>query len=373
MKRFAFFGHYLNWGSVYELSGPIGQLLAYAPLGIRERVINTFHARKVVEFPILVSKTGSSIMGCGLVVPFLPGHIAMYGERHVLKKIIEAGKLAERLGAKIIGLAGFTSIPGNEGLEVAKSLGIPVTSGNTLTAALALQGIRKAAALLDLDLRDSIVAIIGATGDIGGACARILSTEVKQLRLAARNEERIGAFALTLSEGNDIDVRVVNYVKEAVQNADIVLLATSSLTTLIEPCMVKSGAILCDIAVPHNVGIDVARQRRDVLVFEGGLARLPTRCLPQVGAWRHISQDGLTIFGCLAETMALAFENRFESYSLGRGNITAARIHEIESIAARHGIELAEFRYDDVVYTEESITAIARSKCQNPRHSIRVN
>jgi hypothetical protein len=47
------------------------------------------------------------------------------------------------------------------------------------------------------------------------------------------------------------------------------------------------------------------------------------------------------VHGCLLEGMALALDGRFESFSKGRGYITPARVEEMETIAARHGIHLA--------------------------------
>jgi fatty aldehyde-generating acyl-ACP reductase len=54
---------------------------------------------------------------------------------------------------------------------------------------------------------------------------------------------------------------------------------------------------------------------------------------------RHPFPD--VVHGCLLEGMALALEGRFEPFSQGRGLITQARVTEIETIAARHGICLA--------------------------------
>ena len=47
--------------------------------------------------------------------------------------------------------------------------------------------------------------------------------------------------------------------------------------------------------------------------------------------------------GCLLEGIVLTLEGRFEPFSRGRGAITAMRVEEIESMAARHGIHLAPF------------------------------
>ena len=59
-------------------------------------------------------------------------------EAYVLK-IIKAGKVAEKLGAKIVGLGAFTSIVGDAGVTVANNLNIAVTTGNSYTVATALE------------------------------------------------------------------------------------------------------------------------------------------------------------------------------------------------------------------------------------------
>ena len=47
----------------------------------------------------------------------------------VYKKLIQTGRLAEKLGAQILGLGAFTSVVGDAGLTVARELEIPVTTG----------------------------------------------------------------------------------------------------------------------------------------------------------------------------------------------------------------------------------------------------
>jgi predicted amino acid dehydrogenase len=48
------------------------------------------------------------------------------------------------------------------------------TTGNTLTAAYIVKGIEKAATGKDINLQESNVLIVGATGDIGMACVQYL-------------------------------------------------------------------------------------------------------------------------------------------------------------------------------------------------------
>ena len=69
-------------------------------------------------------------------------------EEFVMDRIIESGKVAQELGAKIVGLGAFTSIVGDAGITVAKNLDIAVTSGNSYTVATAIQGTKEAALIL---------------------------------------------------------------------------------------------------------------------------------------------------------------------------------------------------------------------------------
>ena len=62
-------------------------------------------------------------------------------------------------------------------------------------------------------------------------------------------------------------------------------------------------------------------------------------------------------YACMAETMALALEGRFEDYSLGR-EIPTARVQEIAAIAEKHGFRLSGFRSFEQTVTGEHIDQI---------------
>lgn len=371
MNTFAFIGHYLSIEHGCQMLGQPGRLVRRLPYQMQKDLIRTLPPYTFLRLPPLTSSAGSTVQGYAIIAPFLPEHLVTWGEEPVLNKIIHAGRLAQRLGAHIVGLAGFTSIVGNEGQEVAEHLKIAVTSGNTFTAAMALQGLRRAARLMGIPWESATVAVIGATGDIGSACTRVLAREVGRLNLAARNAPRLEEFASVLPRKSGCAVQVVKYVKDAVRDADLILTATSAVTTLIEPQDLKPGAVVCDVAVPHNVGIDLVRQRNDVLVFEGGLARLPVSgYLNGNRNWSFVSSDGVTIFGCLAESIILALDGRLENYSIGRGHITPEHIREIEQIASRHGFTLADFRYGNITFDEERIRVIRAHATRHDRDAI---
>lgn len=366
MNTYAFIGHFLSTPHFCELIGWPGSLLRSLPKPWLKQLIRALPPYEFLKLVPLAAPSGSSAQGYGIIAPLLPEDLVTWGEQAVLQKVIAAGRLAERLGAKIVGLAGFTSVVGNEGEELARHLQIAVTSGNSFTAALALQGLRKGADLMEIPLREATVAVIGATGDIGSICTKILATEVKRLHLAARNAPRLEEFALQVQRDSGCQVHVMKYIRDAVRDADLILTATSAITTLIEAQDVKPGAVVCDVAIPHNVGNDLIRDRDDVLVFEGGMTKLPMRYMERNKRWSYLSPDSITVFGCLAETMVLALEGRFESFSLGRGRITPERIKEIETMADTHGFRLADFRYGDMVWTTERLQQI---RANAKRHS----
>ncbi len=323
-----------------------------------------------MELGPIYSTSGAYAEGLGVACPLLPEHFVTLNSKAVLRKIIKAGRLGERFGARIIGLGGFTSVFGNEGEEVAKYLRVAVTSGNTYTAALAIEGILTAAQRVGHRPHQSSLAIIGATGDIGSICAKVLSQHVAKVYLSARNQERLKDFSEQVMRNTSAEVYVTKYTAEAIKEADLILTATSALTTLIEPEDLRAGAIVCDVSYPANITRDISRYRNDVLVFEGGLATWPFyHRVHEVEKLALFAPPGI-IHGCLAETIILALERRFENFSIGRGLITENRIEQIVAIAKRHGFRLAPFHCGTNFYTDEDIdrvrkALIARTNSEN--------
>lgn len=358
METYALIGHYLSLKHFGQMAGWPRKLIQFLPAQSQKEIIRHLPPYQLLKLPRIISATGSAADGFVFIAPILPEHAIMLPEGDVLKKIASACRMAEAAGVHIASLAGYTSVVGNEGEAVSAMVNLAVTSGNTFTAALALRGLRKAAQLMHVEWKSACVAVIGASGDIGSACVRVLGSEVRKLVLVARRQRAVEELAASLRGRVCAEIIVVKYVKDALRNADLVLSATSALTTIIEPNDLKSGAIVCDVALPHSVGIDAVRQRRDVLVFEGGMARLPRPMLSNDKRLSIISEDGVTVFGCLAEAMLLALEGRVENFSIGRGRITPERINEMERLAAIHGFEVSGFRYNGLVYDDGMIDRI---------------
>lgn len=274
-------------------------------------------------------------------------------EAYVINKIIKAGKVAEKLGAKVVGLGAFTSIVGDAGITIAQNLKIAVTTGNSYTVATALEGVRQAAKVMGKSMDRTNVVILGATGSIGAACAQILAREVRYLTLVARNEAKLERIAEQILKSTGLAVRITANTKATLRAADIVIAVTSAVDSIIEPEDLKPGAIVCDVARPRNVSRRVAEMRKDVLVIEGGVVEIPG----DVNFGLNFGFPPKTAYACMAETMILALEKRYEHFTLGR-DLTVKQVETIDQLAKKHGFKLAGFRSFERALTVEEITLI---------------
>jgi fatty aldehyde-generating acyl-ACP reductase len=123
------------------------------------------------------------------------------------------------------------------------------------------------------------------------------------------------------------------------EQCDVVILATSSPNReLLKPEQLKAGAIVCCTSLPSNLSAAFAHSPKDIVAFDGGLARLPENShLHFVG----MPTDGLA-FGCLAETLLLGFEGHNHSFCKGR--VTVEQVKRTWEMADRHGFALGALR-----------------------------
>jgi predicted amino acid dehydrogenase len=301
-------------------------------------------------------RTGRSARGWLLACPLTPKLMLKLPPAIVYHKIIQTGRLAEKLGARILGLGAFTSVAGDGGITVAQNLSIPVTTGDSYTVAVAAQAIRDAAARLEIKMSEATVAVVGAYGSIGRVCAQMLAPEADTLLLVGRDQQRLDSLAATLRQGGNHDILTTSRM-ERLREAQLIVTVTSALDAIIEPQHLQPGAVVCDVARPRDVSRQVAQSRPDVLVIEGGMVAVP-------GAVDFDFNFGFPpgmAYACMAETMALALERRYESYTLGK-EINLAQVQTIETIATAHGFRLGGFRSFERAVTEEEISAVRKHR-----------
>ena len=279
--------------------------------------------------------TGKEAEGWLLACPFTARQMLQMPPQAAYRKIEQTGRMAQRLGARILGLLAFTSIVGHGGVTIARRLGIPVTTGRSLTVAVAVEALTEAARSRGIPPESSVAAVVGATGNIGSACAQLLAPMVAELVLIGRRESRLAEVRASVGAAGARTVRVSTRVED-IRRASLVLSATNATRSVIEPEYLKEGAVVCDVARPLDVSPRIARERDDVGVIEGGVLDVP-------GSVDFGFDFGLPpgkAYACMAETMVLALEGRYESFSIGK-NVRLDQVREIAQLACKHGFKVS--------------------------------
>ena len=311
---------------------------------------------------IVSQTTGKEIKGWFIACPLTPRRMLELPAWLVYRKIIQTGNKAERMGAHMLGLGAFTSVVGDGGLTVARALDIPVTTGDSYTVAIAVDAIREAARRMDIDLPGATVAVVGASGAIGKIAAALLAREAGEVYLIGRRRHALEAVqARLVSQGSRAVVRVSTEMRD-LRHAQLVLTVTSALDTIIEPEHLQPGSVVCDVARPRDVSARVAAARDDVLVIDGGMVEVPG----SVDFHFDFGFPSGKAYACMAETMALTLESRFEDYTIGKA-LSLAKVEEIAHIASKHGFRLSGFRSFEKPVTAEHIARVRALAQQRQR------
>jgi predicted amino acid dehydrogenase len=355
METFGFLLHPLNIKDIakkYKIAEKVSPKVVASVLRRRRPFV-------LSEITGIKSLTGAEAMGWFVAVPLLPYQILELDEEYVIEKIVKATEIARKEGAKIVGLGAFTALVGNGGKETARRARIPVTTGNTYTVVTAIEATLKAAKLMGLEVTKKSVAIVGATGSIGSACAEVLTPIFKETILIGRDEQRLNLLRKSL-ETKAANPIIVSTDVTDISQADVIISVTGTSSSIIEPEMIKTGAVVCDVARPRDVSERVSQVRNDVLVIDGGIIEVP-------GPVQFNFDFGLprkTALACMAETMILALEKRYESYTLGK-SITVEMLKEMSNLAQKHGFKLAGFRSFEKAISKEEVFRIQQMAQRN--------
>jgi predicted amino acid dehydrogenase len=311
--------------------------------------------------------TGKQLKGWFIACPYTPRRMLELPERIVYRKIIQTGRLAEKLGAQILGLGAFTSVVGDAGVTIAKGLDVPVTTGDSYTVMVAVDAIREAACVMDIPLKTATAAVVGATGAIGQVCAELLADDVERLYLIGRRQDALEELRDRLQVHARAEL-IISTRMDVLKEAQLILTVTSSIHDVIRPEHLQPGSVVCDVARPRDVSAMVAAVRDDILVIDGGMVDVPG----PVDFHFNFGFPAGKAYACMAETIALALEGKFEDYTLGK-HLTRERVEEINLIAKKHGFRLSGFRSFEREVTPEQIEVVRqnakRTRLAQPVHT----
>lgn len=310
------------------------------------------------------SPTGVEAEGWLITVGGTPKQMLSHSPEFTYKRLLQAAKMSKRLGAQIMGLGAFTKVVGDAGKTVAKLADIPVTTGNSYSASGALWAAADAVrrmGLIKVDKGKKLKAktmVVGATGAIGSVCCRLLAmaftdvymVDVRHSKLLALKESMLG-------DTPDVHVEISTRADKFLSDMDVIVTATSAGggKSVIDIMKVKPGCVITDVARPLDLSPQDVAKRPDVLVIESGEILLPGDNVEM----RDIGLPPRVAYACLAETIVLALEGRYETFTIGR-EIEWQKVKEIYKLGLKHGMKLAAISGVNGVYSDADIAEVAR-------------
>ncbi|HLA33783.1 MAG TPA: hypothetical protein VJ001_02835 [Rhodocyclaceae bacterium] len=377
MNRFAFVIHPLSQ-EYFKNVKPIEMLSHVSP----PVFMNSIEKAMAYAPPFVYSKvtgikspTGVETEGWLISVGGTPKEIMRHSPEFTYRRLLAAAKMAKRLGAQIMGLGAFTKVVGDAGLTVAKRAPLPITTGNSYSASGALWAAHDALLRMNLlpqpEKGQKIhfkAMVVGATGAIGSVCARLLAKVAEEVYMVSPETAKLLSLKESiLKDTPDAKLFLSARADKDIADMDMIVTATSGAGKKILDIMkVKPGCVITDVARPLDLPPSEVAKRPDVLVIESGEILLPGEVsMKNIGLPKNVA------YACLAETIVLALEGRFENFTVGR-SIEWEKVREIYRLGLKHGMRLAAISGVNGVYSDEDIqrvrelALVARAKLEHP-------
>jgi len=308
------------------------------------------------------SPLGVEVEGWLITVGGTPKQMLAHNAEFTYKRLLQAAKMSKRLGAQIMGLGAFTKVVGDAGVTVAKLADIPITTGNSYSASGALWAAADAVrrmGIIKVEKGKKLKAkamVVGATGAIGSVCCRLLAMAFTDIYLVDIRHSRLLALRESmLDDTPDANIEITTRVDKYLADMDVIVTATSAAGKKVLDIMaVKPGCVITDVARPLDLSPADVAKRPDVLVIESGEILLPGE--PEM---KDIGLPNKVAYACLAETIVLALEGRFEIFTIGR-KLEWQKVKEIYQMGLKHGMKLAAISGQNGVFSDADIAEVAR-------------
>jgi predicted amino acid dehydrogenase len=325
------------------------KIMAYAPPFVYSHVTG------------IRSPTGVEAEGWLISVGGTPREIMSRSPEFTYRRLLDAARIAKKLGAQIMGLGAFTKVVGDAGATVAKRAPLPITTGNSYSASGALWAAHDAVLKLGLvprpHGREKVkfkAMVVGATGAIGSVCARLLVQVAEEVYMVSPETAKLLALKESiLKETPQAKMFLSARADKDIADMDMIVTATSGAGKKILDIMkVKPGCVITDVARPLDLPPEEVARRPDVLVIESGEIELPGDVsMKNIGLPKNVA------YACLAETIVLALEGRFENFTVGRA-IEWEKVREIYKLGLKHGMKLAAISGVNGPFSDDDIARV---------------
>ena len=358
-SRFAFVIHPLST-EYFRRVEPLGTISKVAPPVLMDAVEKSMAYSPPFVYSHVTgirSPTGAEAEGWLITVGGTPRELMAHSPEFTYARLLRAAETARKLGAQVMGLGAFTKVVGDAGVTVSKQAPLPITTGNSYSASGALWAAHEAVrrlGLADTDPDGRIrgrTMVVGATGAIGSVCARLLALASDEVWLVSPETAKMLALKEEIeASGPRATIHAATTPGSHLADMDLIVTATSGAGKRVLDIMaVKPGAVITDVARPLDLSAEDVAKRPDVLVIESGEIELPGDV-----RMKDIGLPPGVAYACLAETVVLALEGRYETFTVGR-HIEWEKVKEIYRLGLKHGMKLAAISGVNGVFTDEDI------------------
>jgi acetylornithine/succinyldiaminopimelate/putrescine aminotransferase/predicted amino acid dehydrogenase len=371
--------HLLHWDPTL---GPLSAEECSHLLARTDAVLDPF----VADERIVLGHAGERVALVMIALPWTSEQIMdriRGGDLQALRDKIEAGvDLARQRGCGLIGFAGYTSIATDNCRSLMEHR-IGLTTGNSLTAAAALDATRQIADEVGIVPGATRLGVVGALGNIGRVLAEVEAERVDTVLLVGRTggERRLlrladdlyaqawgrlqrgldgGGIARALRStfvplppgeglgGAALRERVERELGPlaplriatdllALRDCDVIFAASNAPHPVLGPEHVGDHpTVVCDVAVPADVRAALAIERPNARVLRGGIVRLPGG---QDFAIRGMALAEGQSYACVAEVILLGIAGVGDHFSYGA--LSAQQVRQIGALARHHGFTFA--------------------------------
>jgi len=343
LNKFAFIVHPNQTGDMWRF--PFSGLL---PGRILEGLHRFAPPVKLAEITGIESSLG--ITGGFLIsVPLTARQMSKLPRSVLNGKIVRAARMAQRLGATMVGLGDFAPLLGEDGYGFGEYFGLGVTGGFRYSLFTGLAAALDAAVLMGHNLKKAHVVVLDAAGPVGSACAHLLAGRVMRMTLVDKEKRKLNDLAGKILFESGLSVGISPDDKKVIGAAHIVVAPQGQ----VMDSRLLPGAVVCNLVSPPNDCWQPAVVREDVLTVEGALVKAP-------GKENKNLMPGLPpgmICPSMAETILLALEGRRENY-WPVSRVTVVQVRQMAALAEKHGFKTAGIRGIKSPLTPEDIEKV---------------
>ena len=308
------------------------------------------------------SPTGMEAEGWLISLGLTPEEMRAQSPELIVKRLLQASKMAKRLGAQVMGISPLTKDMGSAGISVAKYADIPITTGNSYVASSALWAAAAATrrmGLIKLESGKILKAktmVVGATGAVGSICCRLLAKAFEEVYMVGRNIAKLLALQSSIQEESpNVKLHVSTRADKYIGDMDVIVAASSGASKILDITQVKPGCVITDITRPMILSPEDVGKRPDVLVIKSGEIYLPGENIKMKG----IDLPPNVVPAGLAETIVLALEGRFEVFTVG-SETQWEKVREVYRMGLKHGMQLAAISGVKSILTDEIIENVRK-------------